>query len=124
MELRERVIADCDAGAGTAATARKFSVSPAWVRRLKQHRRQRGDIAPRAGGGSRGAKIDRGRLAELVRERPDATLLELADALGVACCKSAVWKALDRLRLAYKKSRPGPPSRTAPTSPRRGPRGG
>lgn len=127
MELRTRVLADCDAGHGTAATAEKFKVSPAWVRRLKQRRRERGgDIAPRVGGGARPAlvKIDRARLAELVRERPDATLLELADALGVACCKSAVWKALDGLKLSYKKSRSGPPSRTAPTSPRRGRRGG
>jgi transposase len=118
LELRERVLADCDAGLGTTATARKFRVSPAWVRRLKQHRRERGgDIAPRTGGGSRGAKIDRGRLAELVGQRPDATLLELADALGVACAKSAVWKALRALKLSYKKSRSAPPSGTGPTSP-------
>jgi transposase len=121
MELRERVLADCDAGLGTMATARKFRVSTAWVRRLKQHRRERGgDIGPRTGGGARAActKIDRGRLAELVRARPDATLLELADALGVACAKSAVWKALRDLRLSYKKSRSARPSRTARTSPR------
>jgi transposase len=120
VELRERVLADCDAGRGTTATARKFSVSPAWVRRLKQHRRERGgDIAPRTGGGPRASrtKIDRAELAELVKRRPDATLLELADGLGVACVKSAVWKALRRLKLSYKKSRSAPPSRTGPTSP-------
>ena len=125
IELRERVLADCDAGLGTTATALKFRVSPSWVRRLKQHRRERGgDIEPRAGGGSRGRKIDRARLAALVGERPDATLLELADALGVACAKSAVWKALRDLKLSYKKSRSGPPSRAGPTSPRPAPRGG
>jgi transposase len=125
IELRERVLADCDAGLGTAATADKFRVSPAWVRRLKQHRRERGgDIAPRTGGGARGTKIDRDRLAALVAARPDATLLELADALGVACAKSAIWKALRGLKLSYKKSRSARPSRTARTSRTRGPRGG
>jgi transposase len=121
VELRERVLADCDAGLGTKATARKFRVSPAWVRRLKQHRRERGgDIAPRTGGGSRGTKIDRAELAALVRQRPDATLLELADGLGVACVKSAVWKALRQLKLSYKKSPSAPPSRTGRTSPNAG----
>jgi transposase len=123
MDLRERVIADCDAGLGTKATATKFRVSPAWVRRLKQHRRERGDIAPRNGGGSRGRKIDRDRLATLVRAQPDATLVELRDRLGVSVTPWAVCKALRELGLSYKKSRPAPPSRTAPTSPRSGRRG-
>ena len=124
MDLRERVLADCDAGLGTKATAKKFKVSPAWVRRLKQHRRERGDIVPRNGGGSRGRKIDRGRLAELVKEKPDATLVELRDRLGVSVTPWAICKALRELKLTYKKSRSAPPSRTVPTSPRSGRRGG
>jgi len=124
MDLRERVIADCDAGLGTKATATKFRVSPAWVRRLKQHRRERGDIVPRSGGGSRGRKIDRGRLAELVKATPDATLAELRDRLGVSVTPWAVCKALRELGLSYKKSRSVPPSGTAPTSPSDGRRGG
>ena len=116
MDLRERVIADCDAGLGTKATAEKDKVSPSWVRRLKQHRRERGDIVPRTGGGSRGRKIDRGRLAELVRQQPDATLAELRDRLGVAATAWAVGKALRELKLSYKKSRYGPRSGTARTS--------
>ena len=124
VEFRRLVLADCDAGLGTTATARKFGVCPAWVRRLKQRRRERGgDIAPRTGGGSRPAKIDRAKLAGLVGRRPDATLAELVDGLGVRCATSAVWKALRQLKLSYKKSRPAPPSRTAPTSPRPGRRG-
>jgi transposase len=124
MDLRERVLADCDAGLGTKATAKKFKVSPAWVRRLKQHRRERGDIVPRNGGGSRGRKIDRGRLAELVKEKPDATLVELRDRLGVSVTPWAICKALRELKLTYKKSRSAPPSRTVPTMPRSGRRGG
>ena len=62
LDLRQRVINDCDAGLGTKAVAQKYSVSPAWVRRLKQHRRQRGDLVPRHGGGSRGTRFDLERL--------------------------------------------------------------
>lgn len=103
MDLRQRVIADCDAGLGTKAVAIKYHVSPAWVRRLKQHRRERGDIVPRKGGGSRGRKIDRNRLAELVAEQPDATLVELRDRLGVQVTPWAISKALRELELTYKK---------------------
>jgi transposase len=127
VELRTRVLADCDAGLGTKATAAKFKVSPAWVRRLKQHRRERGgDIAPRTGGGARASltKIDRAALAEAVKRRPDATLLELADELGVACVKSAVWKALRQLGLSYKKSPSTPRNKTGRTSPSGVRRGG
>src|SRR4051794_14321046 len=89
IELRARVLADCDAGLGTAGGGREDTRRGAGVGRLKQHRRERGgDIAPRTGGGRRGtAKIDRARLAALVARRPDATLLELADGLGVTCAK-------------------------------------
>src|SRR5271170_12014 len=94
MDLRERVIAACDAGRQTKEVAKIFKVSPAWVRRLKQHRRERGDIIPRHGGGSRGRKIDRDRLAELVAVQPDATLVELRDRLGISVTPWAISKAL------------------------------
>jgi transposase len=119
MKIRQQVLADCDAGMGTTAAARKHHVSPAWVRRLKQYRRERGEIAPRKGGGARASltKIDRGQLAQLVHQRPDATLVELGQALGIVCAKSAIWKALRTLKLSYKKSRFAPPSRTGPMWP-------
>ena len=124
MDLRERVIGDCDAGLGTKAVAKKYKVSPAWVRRLKQHRSERGDIAPRTGGGSRGRKIDRDRLAELAKAQPDATLVELRDRLGADVTAWAVGKALRELKLTYKKSHSAPRSRTVRTSHRSGRSGG
>ena len=117
MDLRQRVIDDCDAGLGTKPVAEKYRVSPAWVRRLKQHRRERGDIAPRPRGHRR-RLFDRERLRQLVAERPDATLAELRDALGVQVGLSAICMALKQLKLSYKKSRSTPPSRIGPTSPR------
>ncbi len=117
MDLRQRVIAACDNNETTKSVAKRFDVSPAWVRRLKQHRRERGDIIPRNGGGSRGRKIDRDRLGDLVREQPDATLVELRDRLGVSVTPWAICKALRELKLTYKKSRSTRPSRTGPMSP-------
>jgi|SRR6185437_2426455 len=115
MDLRERVIAASDAGGPTKQVAETFQVSPAWVRRLKQHRRERGDIMPRNGGGSRGRKIDRERLAGLVQEKPDATLVELRDRLvalgGKKVTPWAIGKALQELKLSFKKSLSTPASR-------------
>lgn len=124
MDLRLRVIAACDAGKGTKEVATTFDVSPAWVRRLKQHRRERGDIIPRNGGGSRGRKIDRTRLAELVKQQPDATLVELRDRLGIRVTPWAISKALRELQLTYKKSRSTRPSRIELMSPKKGRNGG
>jgi len=123
MNLRQRVIDDCHAGLGTKAVAQKYSVSPAWVRRLKQHRRERGDIRPRVGTGRR-PTIDHDQLAAVVAEQPDATLVELRDRLGVEVTTQAVSKALQRLKLTFKKRRSTPPSRTGRTSPGGVPAGG
>jgi transposase len=40
MDLRVRVLKDSDAGMLTRRVAEKYQVSPAWVRRLKQRRRE------------------------------------------------------------------------------------
>ncbi len=115
MDLRERVLADCDAGQTTKPVAQKYGVSRTWVRSLKQRRRETGAIAPRKGGGRR-RKIDRGRLTELVRADPDATLAELRERLAIRCALSAIWTALQELKLTFKKSHCGRRSRTVPTS--------
>jgi transposase len=39
VDLRQRVLDDCDAGLGTKAVAEKYSVSPSWVRKLKKQDR-------------------------------------------------------------------------------------
>src|SRR4051812_27752149 len=107
IDLRERVLAACET-TPTKQVAERFGVSPAWVRRLKQHKRERGDIVPRTGGGARGRKFDRDRLAQLVGEHPDATLAELRDFLGTSVTLWAICKALQELKLTFKKSRSMP----------------
>jgi len=118
QDLRDRVLAACDRGMPTKEVAEVFAVSPAWVRRLKQRRRETGETAPRPCGGRTRFKIDRTRLAELVRAHPDATLKELRAMLGVDCAESAVCTALKKLGFTYKKRRSMRPSRIAPMSPR------
>jgi transposase len=94
-----------DSGRQTKEIAKTFNVSPAWARRLKQHKRERGDIIPRTGGGNQTPKVDPVRLSKLVSEKPDATLAELRESLKVDCTLWTICKALRRLKLTYKKSR-------------------
>lgn len=124
LDLRRRVLADSDAGQSTWRVAKKYHVSPAWVRRLKQRRRETGEIGPRRSGGRRLRIIDRARLAALVAQQPDATLVELRARLGIQCSLSGLWKALDALRFTVKKKRYGPRSKTVRTSPHSGRSGG
>ena len=47
MDLRARALLDSDAGMKAADVAAKYRVSGSWVRRLKQRRRDTGEVAPR-----------------------------------------------------------------------------
>ncbi len=104
VDLRARVLKDCDAGLGTKAVAEKYTVSPAWVRRLKQRRRETGEVAPRPRPRPRPAwAAHADRLRAAVRARPDATLAELRRRLGLAASVTTVWRALRALGLSLKK---------------------
>ena len=117
MDLRRRVLKDCDAGLGTKAVAQKFSVSESWVRRLKQRRRETGEVAPRPPKNRRVAFRDRyaDRLRAAVADDPNRTLEELRAHLGVPVSIGTLWQALTDLKISWKKSRSGPPSRAART---------
>jgi transposase len=104
QDLRDRVLAAYDRGLRTKQIAETFFVSPAWARAIKQRRRETGETTPRPMGGVTVVKIDRVRLAELVRQQPDATLKELRARLGIACAESAICTALKKLGLSFKKT--------------------
>jgi len=123
QDLRDRVLAAGDRGMPTKQVSEVFGVSRAWVRRLKQRRRETGETAPRPMGGATVTKIDMARLAELVRAQPDATLKELRACLGIQCAESAVCMALKRLGLSFKKRRSTRRSRIVRTWRRGGPSG-
>src|SRR5947209_5004482 len=106
VDLRQRVLAACDDGMGTAEVAETFAVSQSWVRRVKQRRREAGELAPRVRGRTGPAPIlaaHRGRLAELAQAAPDLSAAEYRDRLGVAAAPVTVWRALRALGLTFKK---------------------
>ena len=115
QDLRDRVLAAYDRGMKTKQIADLFLVSSSWLRRVKQRQRESGETAPRPRGGATFIKIDLTQLAELVRQRPDATTKELHALLGANCCESAIGLALRRLGLTFKKRRSTQRSKTVRT---------
>ena len=117
IDLRRRVLKDCDAGMGTQAVAEKYSVSQSWVRKLKQQRRETGSIEPRTATPGPKPTLDphAERLRELVRADPDLSAGEYRDRLGVDAAAVTVWRMLRRLGLTHKKSRSGRPNGTGQT---------
>lgn len=104
LDLRRRVLEDCDAELGTRAVAIKYRVSESWVRRLKQRRRETGEIAPRRRGPQPTKWAPHAdRLAELVRQKPDATLRELSEQLEMRLSLPTLWRALRALKYSFKK---------------------
>jgi transposase len=98
--------------------ARLFDVSPAWVRRLKQRRRELNSISPLPRKNGPDPKLTaqhRARLREAVEEQPDITLVELKHKLKLSASVPTICRALRALGLSFKKSRSSPMSRIAPT---------
>lgn len=117
QDLRDRVLAACDRDMKTKYIADLFGVSRSWVRRVKQRRREHGEITPRPPEPTvRHAKIDRDRLRELVEAHPDATLIELRDLLNIECAESSISRALRALGFTFKKRQSMRPSRIDPMS--------
>ena len=106
LDLRERVVADRVAGQRTAEVARKYRVSPAWVRRLMQRYRESGQVAPKRRTQYRASLLQPylRQLEAVIQAQPDATLAELRAALGVSVSLPTVWRAVGRLGLTLKKS--------------------
>jgi transposase len=118
LDLRKRVLARCDAGHGATQVAEEFDVSPAWVRRLKQRRREHNTIAPvvrKLPDQHKLREDDRRELLQFVGQNPDATLVELRKMLGGKASVVTVWRALRDLRLSLKKRASVPRSRIART---------
>jgi transposase len=106
-DLRQRVVSLCDAGLWSHThIASLLHVSTAWIRRLLQRRRETGSIAALPHGGGPSPKLGKQDFEEvqlLVEERPDATLEELRQSLGVNVSVSTIHRVLAALRLTRKK---------------------
>jgi transposase len=105
MDLRRRVLKHVDAGMSTREVATKYEVSESWVRRLKQRRRESGEVAPRSSRNHRQPKwlavIDQ--LQALVDQKPDITLRELRESLGGVFSIQTLSRALRQLQMTFKK---------------------
>ena len=114
MDLRERVLKDCDAGMRSEDVAEKYSVSASWVYALRKHRRETGSMAPKEY--KRGAKLKLApyekEIRQLVAEQPDATLAELHAQLPNKDEVTVVTlhNFLHRLKMTWKKKLCMPPN--------------
>ena len=107
MDLRQRIAAAIDHGEGSfRQIARRFCVSLSFIARLLRRRRQAGTLEPKPHGGGHPPALDpegEERLRALVRQHPDATLDELRQQLDIPCSRSALGRALEKLKLTRKK---------------------
>jgi transposase len=122
--MRERILAVYDRGESTRqAVAARFEVSLGFVKKLLSQRKRMGTIEARHYRAGRKAKLESGhgqRLRNEVARKPDSTLKELKEALGLECTPQAIHWVLKKMGLTYKKRHCEPASRTARTSSRRG----
>lgn len=119
MVFREAVARAYDECGSSIEVAEQFGCSESWVRRLIQRRRETGSLAPLPMHVPDNRKLDDDdldRLEKLIRQTPDMTLAELAEALDDKVSVPTVWRATQTLGLTLKKSPSTPPSKIAPTS--------
>ena len=124
MDLRVRVMADVDAGVGTLAVAKKYSVSDRFVRELKQLRRETGSLEPRHGKTGPPPILDESdyeAIGQFYAANPEASTQQLIEFLAAQRGKNVKLSLAKEARLAAgltrKKKRPTPPSNNAPTLP-------
>ena len=127
LDLRERILASYDNLEGTRQEiADRYRVSLGMVKKLLQQRKRTGDIGARHAYSGRKpviVKAHESRMQTLLGQKPDMTLKELREALGLDCSLPAIHYALSDMGLTYKKRHSAPVSRTGRISRRRA-RGG
>ncbi len=116
MDLRERVVRAWDASGDADEIAATLAVSRAWVHRLVQRRRETGSIAPRKQTKFRSRVLagQEARLVALITARPDATLVELRDALPTTAALSTLTEALEPVKDYEREGDKVPPSNQTP----------
>jgi transposase len=119
MDFRRAVARAYDECGSSIEVAEQFNCSESWVRRLIQQRRERGTLEPRTTARHDDQRSydddDEQAIRELIKHQPDATLAEVAEAIGKPVHPGTVSRTLTRLDLPRKKSPRTPPSRTART---------
>lgn len=121
-EVRAQVLAACDANEGTRVVAVRFKVSESWVRRVKQRRRETGQVAAQTTPPQTPKWKDWADwLIAKVAVRPDIYLRELQAELqaerGEEVCLTTICNACRALELTRKKRHSSPASRIGQMSP-------
>lgn len=119
IDFRFAVARAHDECGSSAEVAELFGCSESWVRRLVQRRRERGTLEPRTTARHDPQRIyddlDEAAIRQLIKDKPDATLAEVAQAMGKSVHPATVSRTLARLNLPRKKSPRTPPSRIGRT---------
>ena len=125
-DLRARVLVAVDGGMAARAVASVFRVSVSYIYKALIRRRRTGEVSASSRRGHRPRKLtptQEAALASHITAHPDLTLAALQTWLlaehGVRLSNGAMWSAVARLGLSFKKRHCAPPSRTVRTS-RRG----
>ncbi len=128
LDLRERIVGAYDRQESTRdQVARRFGVSLGMVKKLLQQRRRTGDLGPRHRYSGRKPLIVQThcqQMRALLARKPDLTLKELRQAVGLTCTLPAIHYVLERMNLTYKKRHSAPVNKTDRTLRERGGAGG
>ena len=105
IDLRIRILKDCDAGIKHAEVARKYSVSVPFIKKLKSQRAQSGTIGPKPHGGGRPRKLASREedIRQIVESGQALSAAAVQEKLGVRCSTKTVWLELRRLGYRFKK---------------------
>ena len=123
-DLRARVLAAIDGGMAARPAASVFRVSVSYIYKALIRRRRTGEVSASSRRGHRPRKLtpaQEAAVAAHIATHPDITLAALQTWLAgehaVRLSNGAMWSAVARLGLSFKKRHCAPPSRTAQTSP-------
>lgn len=122
-DLRGRVLAAVDGGMAARAAAKLFQVSLSYIYKALIRRRRTGEVSASTRRGHRPRKLSPAQetaLASHIEAHPDLTLAALRTWLlvehGVRLSNGAMWSAVARLGLSFKKRRSAPANKTVRTS--------
>lgn len=119
MDFRRSVARSYDESGSSIEVAEQHHCSESWVRKLIQQRRERGTLEPLTTAHHDDQRSynddDERKIRELIKNKPDATLAEVIEAIGKPAHPGTVSRTLTRLNLPRKKSPRTPPSKTGRT---------
>jgi transposase len=119
MDFRRSVARSYDESGSSIEVAEQHHCSESWVRKLIQQRRERGTLEPLTTARHDDQRSynddDERKIRELIKNKPDATLAEVIEAIGKPAHPGTVSRTLTRLNLPRKKSPRTPPSKTGRT---------